>query len=106
MIGQKVSSGLMSLKGADLTASLYVGNVDMNFCIDDIRSYIEGQNVTVVELEDIARRHNRFKSFRLCLKKKDFEVIQDPNSWPEGIIVRKFFRKQNTDGTAIPSSRP
>ena len=39
------------------------------------------------------------------IKKKDLEVIQDPNFWPEGIIVRKFFCKQNTDGAAIPSSR-
>ena len=104
VIGKKVSDGIISLKGADLTSSLYIGNVDMSFGIDDIRTFIEGQNVTVIELEDIARRHNRFKSFRLCLKRKDMDVIRDPNFWPEGIIVRKFFRKSNNDGAAMPST--
>ena len=105
MVGKKVSEGLLSWKGADLTASLYVGNIEVNANTDDIKAYIENQNVKVVELEDIARKHNRFKSLRLVIRKKDFDLIKNPDFWPEGIIVRKFFRKQTTDGAAIPSAR-
>ena len=103
MVGKKVSEGILSWKGADLTASFYVGNIDVGANTEEIKDYIESQNVKVVELEDIARRHNRFKSLKLVIKKKDIELIKNADFWPKGIIVRKFFRKSNNDGAAIPS---
>ena len=39
--------------------------------LNDIRSFIEGQK----ELEELARRHNRFKSVRLCIRKQDIDLI-------------------------------
>ena len=93
VVGKKVNDGIISLRGADLTASLYIGYVDNSVSLDDLKGYIESLNVNVVELDDIARKHNRFKSFRLCLRKKDLETIKDPNFWPEGIVVRRFFQK-------------
>ena len=101
VVGKKVNNGLLSLRGADLTVSLYVGQIDNSFEVNDIRSFIEGQNVNVVELEELVRRHNRFKSVRLCIRKKDMDLIKDPDFWPEGIVVRRFFRKANSDGAAI-----
>ena len=93
VIGKKVSDGLISVKGADLTVFFYVGNVQNGVKMDDLKSFIEQQNVSVVEIKDIARKHNRFQSFRVCIKKKDIDAIKDPNFWPEDIIVRRFFRK-------------
>ena len=104
VVGQKVNDGLISLRGAALTASLYIGYVDNSVSLDDLKTYIESLNVNVVELDDIARKHNRFKSFRLCIRKKDLETIKDPNFWPEGIVVRRFFQKSNVnDGRTISS---
>lgn len=94
----------MSLKGADLTASLYIGHVSLDASIEDLKKYIEDQNISVIDLTETARKHNRFKSFRLCIKKSDLEPIRDPNFWPEGIVVRRFFHKVNTVGAAIPSN--
>ena len=99
-----MNDGLLSLKGADLTVSFYVGQIDNSVEVSDLRTFIEGQNVRVVELEELVRRHNRFKSFRLCVKKGDIESIKDANFWPEGIVLRRFFRKQNNDGGTIPSA--
>ena len=101
VIGSKVNDGILSIRGADLTVSLYVGQIDNSYEANDMRTFIEGQNVKVVELEELARKHNRFKSFRLCIRKKDLDTIKDPNFWPEGIVVRRFFRKQNADGGAM-----
>ena len=101
VVGQKVNDGILSIRGADLTVSLYVGQIDNSYEVNDMKTFIEGQNVKVVELEELARKHNRFKSFRLCIRKKDLDSIKDPNFWPEGIVVRRFFRKQNADGGAM-----
>ena len=101
VVGQKVNDGILSIRGADLTVSLYVGQIDNSYEVNDMKTFIEGQNVKVFELEELARKHNRFKSFRLCIRKKDLDSIKDPNFWPEGIVVRRFFRKQNADGGAM-----
>ena len=58
--GKKVSAGLLSWKGADLTRNFYIGYADNSSSLDHIKSGIENQGVKVVDLEEIPRRHNRF----------------------------------------------
>ena len=101
MIGKKVAQGLLSWKGADLTVNFYVGNVDISTPRDVIKKSIVDQGIDVVELAEIPRRHNRFKSFKLCIRKKDVEKIKDPDFWPEGVVLRRYFRKPNADGDTV-----
>ena len=82
-----MSAGVLSWKGADLTHTYYVGNVDINVAAQDVKQNIEGQGVGVVELEEIPQRHNRFKSFKLCIGRRDADVIKDAEFWPEGIVI-------------------
>ena len=97
--------GLRSWKGADLTLSFYVGFADIDSTTDIMKAGIEEQGVGVVELEELTRRHNRFKSFRLVIRKKDVETIKNPDFWPEGIVVRRFFQRTNAnDGNAISTA--
>ena len=105
VVGKKVSAGVLSWKGADLTHTYYVGNVDINVTKEDMKQNIEGQGVAVVELEEIPQRHNRSKSFKLCIRRRDAEIIKDDEFWPEGIVVRRFYfsRKKDGDGTAVQS---
>ena len=91
VVGKKVSQGLLSWKGADMTFSFYIGNADINTTIDDIKAGIEGQGVGVVELQEIPQRRNHSKGFKLVIRKKDVGVIKDPNFWPEGVFIRRFF---------------
>ena len=93
-MGKKVNDGILSLRGADLTVSLYIGQVDNSYEVNNMRTFIEGLNVKVVELEELARKHN-------CIRRKDLDIIKDPDFWPEGIVVRRFFRKQFANGGAI-----
>ena len=83
--------------------SFYVGFADIDSTTDIMKAGIEEQGVGVVELEELSRRHNRFKSFRLVIRKKDGEAIKDPDFWPEGIVVRRFFQRTN-DGNAISTA--
>ena len=50
VVGKKVNDGILSLRGANLTVSLYVGEIDNSFEVDDICAFVEDQNVKVVEL--------------------------------------------------------
>ena len=81
--------------------NLYLGLFDINAECDEVKASIEAQGVGVVELDELKRQHNRFKSFRLCIRKKDLDTVKDAEFWPEGVVVRKYFNKFNRDGAAI-----
>ena len=71
--------------------SVYIGNIDVDAPADEIRAGISSQGVKVVDLEELKRTHNRFKSFRLCIRKADRPKISVPEFWPDGVVVRNFF---------------
>ena len=105
IIGKKVVDGQLSMRGADLTTNRYVGNINVNASSEDVRTSITSQGVDVVELEELPLRHTRWKSFRLRIKKSDISKIEEAEFWPEGIIVREFFRGKRHDAPARVSNK-
>ena len=97
VIGKKVAAGLLSWRGADLTMTYYIGYVSNDTSKETLKEGIESQGVSVVDLEEIPRRHNRFRSFKLSIRKKDVNAITDADFWPEGIVVRRYFHRQKRD---------
>ena len=87
-----MKDGLVSVKGADLTINKYVGRFHNDVTEATLRSYIEDAGVSVVELELLDTKHNRFKSFRLRVKRAQLDRVEDGDFWPEGVIVSPFFR--------------
>lgn len=99
IIGSSVKNGLISVKGADLTVNRYVGRFHNDAALEDVRKFIVDQGVTVVELEDLETKHGRFRSFRLRVKRIELPRIEDPEFWPEGVILSPFFRPRGGDKT-------
>ena len=102
VVGRKVVDGLVSCRGADLTRSVYLGHFDINSTYEAVKTSIESQNVTVIELEELKLNHSRFKSFRLCLKKDSMPKILDPDFWPSGVVVRRFWRGKTPQSPPAP----
>ena len=92
IIGKDVKDGLLSFKGADLTARVHN---DVTF--DALRKYITDSGVTVVELEALATKHQRFQSFRLRVKRSDLKQIEQAEFWPEGVVLSPFFRPKGKE---------
>ena len=103
VVGKKVVDGLVSCRGADLTMSVYLGQFDVSCTYDAVKTSIESQGVGVVELEELKLSHQRFKSFRLCLRKNDMPRILDPEFWPAGVVVRRFWRGKQAQTHSVPS---
>ena len=97
IIGKRVSEGLMSVKGADLTVNKYIGRVHNDTTMEDLREYIVSRNVTVVELEPLKTKHARFQSFRFRAKREDLEQLEDRDFWPKGILFSSFFRPKSNE---------
>ena len=95
----------MSWKGADLTSNYYIGHVSMDTDPKLIVTDIESMGVRVIEFEEIQRKHNRFKSFRLCIRKADFsKLLSIDDILPDGVILDHFFWGKKTQrGSQIES---
>lgn len=97
IIGKKVNEGLLSVKGADLTVNKYIGRLHNDVTIEGMREFLDSQKVTVVELEQLETKHDRFKSFRLRVKRDDLKIIEEHDFWPEGVLCGPFFRPKASD---------
>ena len=111
IIGRNVSDGLLSIKGADLTVNKYISRFHMDTTINELRQFISQKDVTVVELDPITTAHNRYKSFRLRVKRSDLDKIEDADFWPQGVVVCRYFRPRNKEqngvvGDVAASTRP
>ena len=99
VIGKKPSSGVMSWTGANLTVESYIGRVDFSVTADVIKSDLIDRGMNVISIEENETRHGLYKSFRLVVKKSDFDTLNSPDSWPEGVVFRRFRRpRPNAQG--------
>ena len=91
IIGKSVSAGLVSLKGADLTVAKYIGRLDNATEADDIRKLLVDKGVDVISIDQIKVNHDRFKSFKLVIKKSHLSIVEDAELWPTGVVVGRFW---------------
>ena len=91
VIGKKVSGGEMSWRGADLTVPRYIGRVALGTPTDDVKSLLVDNGVDVVSLEPLTLKHNRFLSYKLVVKKSQLPLIENPDLWPEGVMVGRWW---------------
>ena len=82
----------MTWSGAPLTVDCYIGRVDMSVSKEQIKDDVTSMGVDVVEIEENETRHRLFKSFKLVIRKFDFEKLNSPEVWPEGVVFRRFRR--------------
>ena len=77
--------------GAERQADLYVGGCNKQVKIADIEEYCKNVlNVNLVKCDELLTKSTRFKSFKLCLDRKDRDNLLVSDSWPIGTVVRKF----------------
>ena len=69
--------------------------VDIESITEQIKADVESQGLKIVELEETQRRHNRYKSFRLCIRKSDIDKMKENIQWPDGIEIQRFFHRAN-----------
>lgn len=82
-------------------AYLYVGNINPNTDRDGVLSYIKQKhpNSNVV-LEDLPMRDGALsRSFKLTVDFSMLDIFNQPEFWPQGIIVKRFFRARTRQQT-------
>jgi hypothetical protein len=83
-------------KDAELTVDRYLGNVGINEDNLKVKEYIENAGITLVNFQENKRNHERFKSFKLTVKRSHLTLLEDPELWPEGVVISNFFCPRQT----------
>ena len=82
-----------SLKGApEPSRDIFVYRVQKDTADSEITDYVKDQNISIRSIEKMSNTESKFDSFRLEVSVSDMYRLFEPNFWPEGICVRKFFR--------------
>ena len=83
-----------SLRAADKTVDLYVGRCDADVSSNDMLKYVaEELDIKPISCFRLETRNKSSNSFKLTVKLTDRNNLLDDNSWPEGIICRKFYSR-------------
>jgi hypothetical protein len=86
-----VNSATLGWKGADLTVERYLGRVGINKDNEMVKKHIQDAGITVVGFEEYSRIHKRFKSLKLTVKQSQLKQLENPQLWPEGVILCNSF---------------
>ena len=95
------SSGVVSWRGAPLTVDCYIGRVDLDATTEVVKAFVVAKGIEVCDIEENSTRHQRFKSFKLVIKKVDYEKLDNHDEWPEGVVFRRFWRPRNAGADGV-----
>ena len=82
-------------KAANKVLELFIGRVDLNVTMENIKNYVrETFNVNINSIEKLEVKTTRHNAYKMLIETNDLKNIYNAESWPENIIVHKFFNKR------------
>ena len=86
-----------------MTRELFIVRVDKEHTADDIKEFIQEQEVTAIDISCVSHADSYTNSYDVVAQANNVDNISMPDSWPEGICCRRVYRKrkeQHTNGNA------
>ena len=94
--GTRKPNSYINLRGAQKNVDLFVGRCDNDITSEDVMTYIEKElKMKAVSCTELQTRVSFSKSFKLTININDRNTLMSDDSWPEGIICRKYYNKQS-----------
>ena len=93
------------MKGGFLHFDAFVYRVHNDTDSDDLKEYIGSAGVEVIEFEKQSKDSAPSQSFRVRFKTDDYRSVMDPEFWPQGICIRKFYRSRSLPGNVPGTDR-
>ena len=83
------------VRAVGVNRSIYLTKVDSDYSEDDIKSYMQSNNVKVKYIRQINGRKGLGlkKSFMIVVPEKDFEVTMNEEFWPNGLECREWLNE-------------
>ena len=92
--GTKKLSGSCTLRCADRYIDLYVGRLSDTVTPEILMEYIKSEmNVTPHRYQQLKTKVPFSAAFKLTVHVDNKSLLLNPESWPEGVVCRRFFTK-------------
>lgn len=87
------STGNTGLKVATKRFQVFISRLHPSTSMTDLQTYLN-QNFPDSKCEELHSRFpEHYKSFKISIEENHKDQIMDPNFWPSGVYINKFFRK-------------
>ena len=90
------AGGLAGAPPRDRNFDLFVGGCSLASTEAEIRDHCLQKGVTVDNILSLETRAPWYKAFKITLAAEDRDKLLDPELWPVGVFVRKFFRAKHS----------
>ena len=91
-------------KSVDYILDVYIGRCSSDATTAATETYVsESANITPTMCSCISREDSRVKSFKVTVLADQRDAFLDPLLWPEGIIVRKYYKSKYNKGSSNAS---
>ena len=106
VIGTNVNNGV--IKRAARNYHYSVGRFESEVDANKIKNFLTGKINGEFSVEKIDLTHDKFRIFRISCFDTNNAVMIDPDTWPQGIEVKRYFfprsHQKKTDAPALPAS--
>lgn len=96
------------LKAGPRRAEIFVYRVGNEVTADDLKEYMKGERVNVIEIQRVSKEGRAAQSFRMIIESSNpADVLYKPEFWPEGYCCRRWRpSKKNVTTTSSAASFP
>lgn len=82
------------LKAADKKITLYISRLQPNTTLEDITSFLKNDFPEVICENGQSKYPAHYSSFKITISDSNYNSIMNPDIWPKGIYINRFFRKR------------
>ena len=87
-----------NLKGIEKNIDIFIGRTDTGCSIDDINDYINSCiKVKAISVEKLSIKTQDYNCFKVRINLKDRDKLFNPEMWPEGIVIKKYFTNKRSN---------
>ena len=89
---KKSSNGIF--KGINKTVDVFIGRVDNDATVNDLKAYIEDNfKIKLIDIHQLIIKSDLYRCFRVKVNLVDRDALFNSEMWPEGIHVNKYYRR-------------
>ena len=89
-----------------MTINKYIGRVHNDVTTENVRKFLDSHKVNVIESEQLETKHNRFKSFRLRVRRDDLEKLKNKTFGQRGFSVDPTSDQKEMKKDLTPTVEP
>lgn len=94
VIGTRKCGNQLKVKdGRFLTA--FISRLDPTVTVDDMSLYVKSVHKLEAKCVKLKTKHESYASFKVDVICNDASKFYDPDNWPSGVYLRKFFNTKN-----------